>query len=188
MPFTEKKYRKATFGGGCFWCMQPPFEKVPGVISVAAGYTGGGKPHPSYEEVSGGLTGHIEAVDITYDPARVSYEGLLEIFWANIDPTQAGGQFNDIGPQYQTAIFIHDDEQKRLASLSMKQLEISGLYKAPLQTRILPAGEFYAAEDYHQQYYKKNPAHYNMYKTASGREAHICRMSRQRKKGRQPPA
>ena len=163
-------YRKATFAGGCFWCMEPSFEKLTGVIDVVAGYAGGKEVDPSYEEVSTGQTGHREAVQVTYDPSHVSYNDLLDVFWRQIDPTDDGGQFADRGPQYRTVIFYHDPEQKKLAEESKKALAGSGRFKKPIMTEILQAGDFYAAEGYHQDYYKTNAGHYQQYKYLSGRE------------------
>ncbi len=165
--------RKATFAGGCFWCSEADFEKLPGVAEVISGYTGGRVPHPTYEEVSAGRTGHVEAVQVLYDPSRIGYGELLEVFWRHIDPTDAGGQFADRGSQYRTAIFYHDEEQKRLAEKSKKALAASGRFKRPIVTEILPAKEFYPAEDYHQDYFRKNPLHYGMYREGSGRNAFI---------------
>ena len=167
----------ATFAGGCFWCMQPPFDHLPGVISTTVGYTGGATEHPSYEEVSSGSTGHAESVEIIYDPAQVSYSKLLEVFWHNIDPTTVNRQFADGGTQYRTAIFTHNEEQKRLALESKEKLEKSGKYAGkPIVTEIVPAGKFWPAEDYHQHYYQKSVLHYKMYRAGSGREAYIRRM------------
>ncbi len=163
----------ATFAGGCFWCMEPPFEKLEGVGAVVSGYTGGEKENPSYEQVSSGATGHREAVQVTYDPAKISYATLLDVFWRSIDPTDAGGQFADRGSQYKTGIFYHDDEQKSLAEKSRQALEQSGTFDKPIVVEILPAGPFYAAEMYHQDYYKKNPTHYNRYKVGSGRKGFL---------------
>lgn len=163
-------YPKATFAGGCFWCMEPSFEKMNGVVEVIAGYTGGKEVDPNYEEVSAGLTGHRESVRVTYDPAKVSYADLLNVFWRQIDPTDDGGQFADRGPQYRTAIFYHDPEQKKLAEESKKALAGSGKFKKPVVTEILKAGAFYPAEEYHQDYYKTNAEHYKQYKYLSGRE------------------
>lgn len=163
----------ATFAGGCFWCMEPPFEKLEGVGAVVSGYTGGEKENPSYEQVSSGATGHREAVQVTYDPAKISYATLLDVFWRSIDPTDAGGQFADRGSQYKTGIFYHDDEQKSLAEKSRQALEQSGTFDKPIVVEILPAGPFYAAETYHQDYYKKNPTHYNRYKVGSGRKGFL---------------
>lgn len=161
--------KRAIFAGGCFWCMEPPFENTEGVIDVAAGYTGGKTENPTYEEVSSGRTGHYEAVEIIYDPEKVSYEQLLSVFWHQIDPTDDGGQFADRGTQYFTAIFYLDEEQKKLAEASKKALDKSGIFDKPVITAILPAVPFYRAEEYHQDYYKKNILHYSMYKAGSGR-------------------
>ena len=163
----------ATFAGGCFWCMVHPFQVKEGVIRVISGYTGGHKENPTYKEVCAGGTGHYEAVQITYDPKRVTYQELLDIFWRQIDPTDPDGQFHDRGESYRTAIFYHDEEQRRLAEASKKQLDESGRFAKPVATAILPATTFYPAEEYHQDYYKKNPFHYEMYRVGSGREAFI---------------
>jgi len=164
---------KATFAGGCFWCMQPPYDKLKGVVSTKVGYTGGSKKNPTYEEVSSGTTGHAEAVEIMYDPTLTRYDELLDIFWHNIDPTTLNKQFADSGTQYRTAIFYHNEEQKRLALASKEALERSGNFARPLVTEIVPASEFYPAEDYHQKYYEKSPINYNLYKVGSGRETFI---------------
>ena len=164
----DKDLAIATFAGGCFWCMEPPFEKLEGVSEVVSGYTGGEVENPTYEEVAAGRTGHAEAVRIHYDPEKTSYEELLEVFWRNIDPTDGGGQFVDRGSQYRSAIFYHDEEQKRLAEKS--QLEESERFAEPIVTEILPAGPFYRAEDYHQDYYKKSPVRYKFYRWGSGRD------------------
>ena len=161
---------KATFAGGCFWCMEPPFEKLDGVLSVTSGYTGGRKAAPTYEEVSGGGTGHLEAVEILYDPARVSYERLLEIFWRNVDPTDGGGQFCDRGEQYGTAVFVHDEAQKAAAEAAKTALAASKRLPAPVVTPIRPAAAFYPAEEYHQDYWKKNPLRYRYYRGGCGRD------------------
>ncbi len=160
---------KATFAGGCFWCLEPPFEKIEGVVDVVSGYTGGLTPDPTYEEVCSGLTGHLEAVQVDFDPAKVGYEKLLEVFWQNIDPTDPEGQFVDRGSQYRTAIFYHDDTQRRLAEASKKKLEASGRFNRPIATEIHPAARFYPAEEYHQGYAKKNPVRYKIYSLHSGR-------------------
>lgn len=167
------KYETATFAGGCFWCMEPPFENLQGVVKVVPGYTGGMKKNPSYKDVSKGSTNHYEAVQVTFDPMQVSYEMLLKVFWRQIDPTDAGGQFYDRGSQYKTAIFYHNDDQKRLAEESKMQLAGSGRFSKPIVTEILPASDFYEAEKYHHDYYKKNPVRYKSYKKASGREGFI---------------
>lgn len=169
----NSNYRKATFAGGCFWCMEPPFEKLDGVLEVTAGYTGGTKEDPIYEEVSSGKTGHLEAVQVIYAPERITYSKLLDVFWMNIDPTDQGGQFADRGSQYRTAVFYHDEDQRKLAQKTKETLERSGKFKSPIATDILPASEFYIAEDYHQDYYKTNATRYNMYKYGSGRSAFI---------------
>jgi methionine-S-sulfoxide reductase len=159
----------ATFAGGCFWCMVKPFETWPGIIRVVSGYTGGHKVNPTYEEVCSGTTGHVEAVEITYDEEQFPYEKLVEIFWQQIDPTDAGGQFHDRGSTYKTVIFYHDEVQRKVAEASKKKLEESGVFESPIVTKILPVSAFYPAEAYHQQYYKKNPAHYEAYRNGSGR-------------------
>jgi peptide methionine sulfoxide reductase msrA/msrB len=164
------KYEVATFAGGCFWCMQPPFEKVSGVIEVIAGYTGGHKENPTYEEVSSGTTGHVEAVQVKFDPSRVTYSQILDVFWKQIDPTDSAGQFVDRGSQYRSVIFYHNDEQKSLAEKSKRALESSGRFSKPVVTEILKAGPFYKAEEYHQDYYKKNPIRYKFYRFNSGRD------------------
>lgn len=168
----EKSLARATFAGGCFWCMEPPFDKVEGVISTTVGYTGGHKESPTYEEVSSGLTGHAEAVEILYDPQKVGYEKLLEVFWQNIDPTVKDRQFCDVGSQYRTAIFYHDEEQRRLAEMSLERLKQSGRFEQIL-TEILPASTFWPAEDYHQDYYRKNPLRYKLYRVGCGRDQRI---------------
>ncbi|MBI5683312.1 MAG: peptide-methionine (R)-S-oxide reductase MsrB [Deltaproteobacteria bacterium] len=175
MPMTseDKKVETATFAGGCFWCMEPPFEKLDGVVEVTSGYTGGNKQNPTYEEVSSGATGHYEAIQITYDTEKVSYEKLLDVFWRNIDPTDAGGSFVDRGQQYASAIFYHNDEQKRTAEMSKQKLAKSGKYDKPIATKILKFEAFYKAEDYHQDYYKKNPIRYKFYRRGSGRDEYI---------------
>ncbi len=160
----------ATFAGGCFWCMEKPFEDLAGVKSVTSGYTGGEKKNPSYDEVSAGTTGHVEAVEVVYDPKVVSYETLLDVFWRQVNPTDDGGQFVDRGDQYLSAIFYENDEQKDLAMQSRKSLDESGVFADPIVTEIRPAGDFYVAEEYHQDYYKKNPTAYEHYRGGSGRD------------------
>lgn len=160
---------KATFAGGCFWCMEEAFEKVEGVVSVVSGYTGGHKVNPGYEEVSGGGTGHAESIEVRYDPTKVSYPQLLDVFWHNIDPTVRDRQFCDGGNQYRTAIFYHSDEQKRLAEDSKQAIEKGKSFKEPIVTEIAPAAAFYEAEQYHQDFYKKNPIRYKFYKWNCGR-------------------
>jgi peptide-methionine (S)-S-oxide reductase len=169
----ETKLATATFAGGCFWCMEPPFDKVPGVVSTTSGYTGGTKPNPTYEEVSSGTTGHAEAVQIVYDPSKVSYAQLLEIFWHNVDPLTPNAQFCDKGSQYRSAIFVHESEQQRLAEESKRQLEASGRFKQPIVTQIVSASAFYPAEEYHQDYYQKNPVRYRYYRLGCGRDARL---------------
>lgn len=163
---------KATFAGGCFWCMEPPFEKLDGVVSVTSGYTGGHKKNPTYDEVSAGGTGHAESVEILYDPAKITYAQLLEVFWHNIDPTARDRQFCDVGRQYRSAIFYHHDEQKRLAEQSKQTLLTSGRFKT-IYTEIVAASTFYPAEDYHQDFYKKNPVRYKLYRTGCGRDRRL---------------
>ena len=172
---SENKLEKATFAGGCFWCMQPPFDKLDGVVSTTVGYCGGKEENPTYKQVSAGKTGHAEAVEILYDPSRVSYTELLNVFWMNIDPTQENGQFADIGAQYRTAIFYHSEEQKRLAEASKKELKNTGRFSKEIVTEIVPATPFYRAEEYHQDYYKKNPLRYKIYRYGSGRDDYLVR-------------
>lgn len=168
-----KHLETATFAGGCFWCSESDLEKVEGVVDVISGYTGGQETNPTYKEVSSGQTGHYEAVQVIYDPAKVTYEALLEAFWRHINPTDAGGQFVDRGPQYRTAIFYHNEEQKRLAEAAKKELQGSGRFSVPIVTEILPFATFYRAEEYHQDYYKKSPLRYKYYRYASGRDQFI---------------
>ena len=167
---------KAIFAGGCFWCMEPPFEKLDGVHAVVSGYIGGHKENPTYQEVSSGSTGHTEAVEISYDPAKVSYQKLLEVFWMNVDPTDAGGQFVDRGSQYRTGIYFLNDEQRQLAEASKDRLDKSGHFERPIVTEIVAATEFYPAEDYHQDYYKVCPIRYKSYRSNSGRDQFINRV------------
>jgi len=162
---------RATFAGGCFWCMEPPFDAVEGVISTTSGYAGGPEKSPSYKDVSAGRTGHLEAIQVVYDPAKVSYEQLLEVFWHNVDPLQDDGQFCDRGNQYRTAIFPHDDEQRRLAEKSKTAL--AGRFERPIVTRILTGADFYPAEAYHQDFYKKDPVRYYSYRRGCGRDARL---------------
>jgi len=172
-PAAKPDLQTAIFAGGCFWCVQSDFDKVPGVVRTVAGYTGGHVKNPTYEEVSSETTGHREAVKITFDANKVSYKRLLYIFWRSVDPTDAGGQFCDRGPSYETAIFVTNDEQRRLAEASKAALEKSGILGKPIVTPILPAGPFYPAEDYHQEYYKKNPIKYRFYRFSCGRDDRI---------------
>jgi peptide methionine sulfoxide reductase msrA/msrB len=163
----------AIFGGGCFWCMEPPFTELEGVVEVSAGYTGGTKETADYQQVSSGSTGHYEAVRVLYDPAKVTYAQLLEVFWRQIDPTDSGGQFADRGAQYHTAIFYQNEEQRELAEKSKIDLAASGLFDRPIATKVLPAVPFYEAEEYHQDYYRKNYSHYTAYKEGSGRQTFL---------------
>jgi peptide methionine sulfoxide reductase msrA/msrB len=163
----------ATFAGGCFWCMEPPYEAIDGVHSVVSGYTGGEVADPSYQDISSGRTGHVEAVQIRFDPEKVGYDDLLRVFWRFTDPTDPGGQFVDRGNQYRPAIFYHDEEQRALAEESKAALERSGRFDKPIVTTILPAGPFYPAEDYHQDFYRKNPERYKSYRKGSGRDAFL---------------
>ncbi|MGH8505582.1 MAG: peptide-methionine (S)-S-oxide reductase MsrA [Stenotrophobium sp.] len=163
----------ATFAGGCFWCMQSDFEELPGVISVTAGYTGGKEPHPTYEQVSDHQTGHFESMELTYDTHKLSYDQVLDYFWHHVDPTDAGGQFCDRGPQYRSAIFYHDETQHQAAVASRDRIDKSGKLAAPVVTLILPATTFWPAEDYHQDYYKKNPLRYAYYRHSCGRDARV---------------
>ena len=179
----------ATFAGGCFWCMESPFEKVEGVRSVVSGYTGGTKENPTYEEVSAGTTGHVEAVQVRFDPALVSYARLLDVFWSQIDPTDAGGQFVDRGSQYRAAVFTHSEEQRNLAEASRAKLAAAKRFAKPLVTEILPAGKFWPAEDYHQDYYKKNPIRYKYYRWGSGRDEFLDKAwGKERAKAETEPA
>ena len=163
----------ATFAGGCFWCMEASFEAVDGVVESISGYSGGVEVNPTYEEVSGGRTGHLEAVQVYFDPDVVSYEELLDVFWRNIDPTDDGGQFVDRGTQYETAVFYHDEAQRVLAETSKTELEASGRFDEPIVTQILGFTAFYEAEEYHQDYYKKRVLNYELYSRASGRKEFI---------------
>jgi peptide methionine sulfoxide reductase msrA/msrB len=164
---------KATFAGGCFWCMESPFEKLEGVKEVLSGYTGGHKENPTYKEVSSGATGHLEAIQIVYDPSQVTYAELIDVFWKQVDPTDPGGQFVDRGQQYTTAIFYHNAEQKERAEISKKNLDQSGRYEQSIVTPIIQAEAFYPAEEYHQDYYKKNPIRYRFYRYNSGRDRYL---------------
>jgi len=170
---SERKLDVAIFAGGCFWCMEPVFDAIPGVVSVIPGYTGGSTRDPSYQEVCTGESGHVEAVRIVFDPARVSYLELLAVFWHNIDPTTKNRQFCDFGSQYQSAIFYLSEEQKSDAEESMRELDESKPFQRPVVTEILPACEFYPAEEYHHQYYRKNPQRYRMYHEGCGRAGRI---------------
>ncbi len=170
----DPKLAKATFAGGCFWCMEPPFEKLPGVEAVISGYAGGTEINPTYEEVSSGTTGHVEAVQVYYKPDMISYDSLLDVFWEQIDPTDTGGQFVDRGRQYTTAIFYHDEAQRMLAEESRQ--EIQKMFDKPIVTQIISFTTFYPAEEYHQDYYKKNPIRYKFYRGNSGRDQYIAKV------------
>ena len=168
----KKGLAKATFAGGCFWCMEPPYDKLPGVVSTTSGYIGGTKKNPTYEEVSAGRTGHAEAVQVVYDPAKVSYAKLLDVFWRNVDPLTADAQFCDHGDQYRTAVFVHDAEQKRLAEESRARVQ-KKLAGRKVVTEIVQAAVFYPAEAYHQDYYEKNPIRYKYYRNGCGRDERL---------------
>jgi peptide-methionine (S)-S-oxide reductase len=170
---TGAQLKTATFAGGCFWCMEAPFDKLPGVTAVTVGYTGGTKTSPTYQEVSAGSTGHAEAVDVSYDPARIGYDKLLEVFWHNVDPVTVNAQFCDHGTQYRTAIFYHDEEQKRAAEASRDGIAKSGKLGKPIVTEITKATAFWPAEDYHQHYYVKNPVRYKFYRYNCGRDQRL---------------
>jgi len=172
---SPKNAAVATFAGGCFWCMEPPFEKIDGVYSVVSGFTGGHVANPSYKQVSTGGTGHVEAVQVRYNPEKVSYKRLLDVYWRQIDPTDNGGSFVDRGPTYRSAIFYHNDEQKKLAEQSKALLQTSGYFKKPIVTEIRPAPAFYLAEDYHQDFYKKSTIRYKYYRYRSGRDQYIAK-------------
>jgi peptide-methionine (S)-S-oxide reductase len=169
----EQQKAEAIFAGGCFWCMEPPFDKLPGVIATISGYTGGTKKDPTYQQVSSGRTGHAESVKVVYDPTVISYQQLLDVYWVNVDPLAVDRQFCDHGDQYRTAIFYLDDEQKQLALASKEKLEESGRFDQPIATQIVPAGKFYPAEEYHQDYYKKNPIRYKFYRYNCGRDQRL---------------
>jgi len=162
----------ATFAGGCFWCMQPPFDATPGVVSTTVGYTGGRVDHPTYEQVSAGGTGHAESIQVVFDPGKVTYRQLLDVFWRNVDPTTRDRQFCDVGHQYRTAIFFHDDDQRREAEASRDA--VAKRLGQPVVTEIVPAGTFYPAEDYHQEYYRKNPVRYRFYRYTCGRDRRLA--------------
>lgn len=175
-PPAAPKTARAVFAGGCFWCMEGPFEALPGVLTVSSGYAGGQEPHPTYEQVSSGRTGHAESVQVVYDPSKVTYEQLLETYWHNVDPTQANGQFCDRGRQYRTAIFAADEAQRRAAEESKRRLEASGKLPGRIVTEIVPGGPFYPAEEYHQDYARKNPLRYRFYRSRCGRDARLERL------------
>jgi peptide-methionine (S)-S-oxide reductase len=163
----------ATFAGGCFWCEETAFEGLPGVVSVTSGYTGGSLKNPSYEEVSSGVTGHAESVQVIYDPVKISYAQLLEVFWHNVDPLDGSGQFCDKGTQYRSAIFYRDEEQRKAAEETKRKLEEQPRFKGKIATQIVAASTFYPAEEYHQDYYKKNPVHYHAYRLGCGRDRRL---------------
>ena len=170
----SQKLDKATFASGCFWCIQPPFDRLKGVVSTVVGYTGGHKKDPTYEEVSSGTTGHSEAIEIVFDPAQVTYSELLDLFWRNVDPTTRDRQFVDVGDQYRTAIYFHSEEQRIQAVASKETMERSGKFgDKPIVTEIVPASTFYPAEEYHQKYYQKNSERYKFYRFNSGREQYL---------------
>lgn len=172
-PAFAQTTAKATFAGGCFWCVEADYDKVPGVLSTTSGYIGGTVAHPTYEQVSSKTTGHAEAVEVVFDPAKVSYAALVEHFWRTIDPTTRDRQFCDIGSPYRTAIFTHDAQQAAVVKLSLEALEKAKPFKEPIVTAILPATTFYPAESYHQDYYKKNPLRYAYYRASCGRDARL---------------
>ena len=172
-PSEIEKLARATFAGGCFWCMEPPFDKLEGVVSTTSGYAGGQKSDPTYKEVVRGGTGHAESVQVLYDPEKISYAELLEVFWRNIDPTTLNRQFCDVGNQYRTAVFYHDGEQKRLAQESKKRIETSEKLDGQIVTEISESSGFWPAEDYHQDYYKKNPLRYKLYRHRCGRDQRL---------------
>ena len=165
--------KAAVFAGGCFWCMEGPFERAPGVLSVVSGYAGGSEPNPTYEQVAGGRTGHAEVVRVVYDPARTTFAALLEVYWHNVDPTQRDGQFCDEGRQYRTAVFFSDDAERAAATASKAALEAAGTLPGPIVTEIVPATPFYAAEGYHQDFYRTNPTRYAMYRAGCGRDRRL---------------
>lgn len=174
LPGSASSTSVATFAGGCFWCTEADFDKMPGVLSTTSGYIGGTVPNPTYKQVSSGKTGHIEAVQVRFDPGKTSFSKLLAAFWPTIDPLTPNRQFCDSGAQYRSAIFYHNDDQKRQAEASKAELQASGRFSQPIVTDILPATEFYPAEDYHQDYYKKNPVRYSYYRSNCGRDARLA--------------
>ena len=173
MKEQPQKTETAVFAGGCFWCTESDFEKVDGVLETISGYTGGHVENPTYKQVSSGGTGHVEAIKVIYDPSKITYEELLDVFWRHVNPTDPGGQFVDRGSQYRSVIFYADKKQRELAETSKKRLEDSGHFEKPIVTEILPLGPFYEAEDYHQDYYKKNPLRYRWYRSGSGRDSFL---------------
>ena len=173
LPVAPPGSAVATFAGGCFWCMEPPFDKLDGVLATTSGYAGGAKSNPTYQEVSAGSTGHTEAVQVLYDPRKVSYEQLLDVFWHNIDPTVRDRQFCDVGSQYRSSIFVHTDDQRRAAEASKVAIDKSKPFKDAIVTPIVAASEFWPAEEYHQDYYRKNPVRYAYYRSGCGRDARL---------------
>jgi peptide-methionine (S)-S-oxide reductase len=169
-------YIVATFAGGCFWCMEGPFDVIEGVVSTTSGFTGGHLANPTYDQVTTGRTGHVEAVRVVYDSTRIGYGELLEVYWRNVDPLDAGGQFCDRGSPYRPAIFVHDDSQRRLAEASKAELEASGRFDRPVVVEVLPASPFYEAEDYHQGFYRTNPERYREYRQACGRDRRLAEL------------
>ena len=167
---------KATFAGGCFWCMEGPFDELDGVLSTTSGYTGGHMANPTYEQVSAGGTGHAEAVEVAYDPQRISYQELLTVYWRNVDPTTPNAQFCDHGDQYRPAIFYHNEEQRRLAEASKQEINRTKTFNASIVTEITQATEFYPAEEYHQDFYRKNPIRYKFYRLTCGRDARLTEL------------
>jgi len=170
---SDGKYAKATFAGGCFWCMEPPYDKLEGVISTTSGYIGGDKANPTYEEVSAGGTGHAEAIEVIYDPSKIGYTTLLEVYWRNIDPTTPDRQFCDHGDQYRPELFYHSDEQRRLIEESIKKIEETKTFPERIATEVSSATQFYPAEEYHQDYYLKNPLRYKFYRYSCGRDQRL---------------
>jgi peptide methionine sulfoxide reductase msrA/msrB len=176
-------HSQATFAGGCFWCVEADFEKLNGVVAAISGYAGGHVDNPTYQQVSAGGTGHVESVQVVYDPKKVTYQGLLDYFWKHVDPTDAGGQFVDRGAQYRTVIFYHDEEQKWLAEESKQALGKSGRFEKPVVTEVIPLDKFYEAEDYHQDYYRKNPLRYRLYRANSGRDRFLKKIWAENREG-----
>jgi peptide-methionine (S)-S-oxide reductase len=172
-PDPKPEVRRATFAGGCFWCMETAFEGRPGIVAVISGFSGGKEPHPTYDEVSAGRTGHMESVEVVYHPGEISYDRLLEIYWHNIDPTQGDGQFCDRGAQYRSAIFVRDANDRKLAERSKSSIEKTKALRAPIVTRILPFTGFWPAEEYHQDYFRKNPDDYHRYREGCGRDRRL---------------
>ena len=179
LPDVPEGHKVAILAGGCFWCLEPPFDQVDGVIATTSGYIGGEIERPSYAQIGTGRTGHAEAVHVIYDPEKVTYKELLDVFWRSIDPTDGGGQFADRGTQYRTSIFVIDDEQRAIAEASLKDFDENGPFDDPIRTLIEEATEFYPAEEYHQDYYKKQVLHYNRYKVGSGRAGFLEALGKQ---------